>query len=292
LCELSRADGKESCIAAACEPEAMRCTGGALERCNEGRTAYEVVDECINGPLCEQSLARGSAVCDSPSCLPGEHRCRQATLTVCNEARTGFEDETTCGSAALCDPVSGSCQPAACEPGARRCNGARIEVCKQDRSAFETATDAPCASAALCIQDPAGEVSCRAPRCFESQFSCTPEGVLQRCSSGLDAFEEVRRCVPPQICDAALGPQGCRGPVCESGARRCEGTAVVACRAARDGFETVTECGALGCVAATASCQAAACQRDQTRCISGRLEVCNDTLTGFRLLQTCATSAL
>jgi hypothetical protein len=297
LCELARAESAVAgavggCVAAACEAGAARCVGGALERCNEGRTAYEVVDECTNEALCQQTLESGSAVCDSPSCVPGEHRCREETLTVCNEAQTGFDDKTVCDSAALCDPVSGSCQPSACEPGARRCNGARIEVCNEDRSGFETATDAPCASAALCIQESVGEVSCRPPECFEGQFNCTSEGLLQRCSSGLDAFEEVRLCTTPELCDATLGPQGCRPAVCESGARRCEGTAVVVCREGRDGFDTVTECGALGCVAATASCQAAACERDETRCRGARLEVCNEARSGFRLLETCATEAL
>jgi hypothetical protein len=122
-------------------------------------------------------------------------------------------------------------------------------------------------------------------------FNCA-NGLLQRCSSGRDGFEAVRRCETPELCDASRGAQGCRAPVCEIGERRCDGTSVVQCREGRDGFEAIAECGGPGCNAATASCQPAACAAGERRCRGARLEACNAARTGFTLLESCASASL
>jgi hypothetical protein len=267
-----------------CESGERRCVDNGLERCNDGRSAWEVVEACYTAALCELSLANGSAACESPRCAPEEHRCRAETLTVCNDDLTGFVQEQVCASAALCDTVSESCQTAACQSGARRCNGAQIETCNADRTGFERAGDVACASASLCIQNPNNDVTCRAPVCADGQFRCAAGGVLQRCSSTRDAFADLRVCDSSALCDATLGPLGCKPAACLSGERRCQGASLLACRAGRDGFDELEDCGALGCDAATLACRVRSqvCTPGEAECRRGDvLAVCNARGTGF-----------
>jgi hypothetical protein len=291
LCELARTGGAESCAEPMCEAGATRCAGATLERCNEGLTAWEPAEECRNPALCELSLANGSAVCEAPRCEPGERRCAEETLSVCNADQTGFDDAVNCQTAALCDPGSSSCRAAACVPGARRCNGALIETCREDRTGFERAGDPACASPRLCIQNPNNDVFCRPPVCSEGQFRCAGDGLLQRCNAGRDAWEDVRRCDTPQLCDAALGPQGCRASVCQAGEQRCEANSVVECRAGRDGFDKVAECGAAGCDLARGACLDP-CLIGRPRCNGAALEECSDPLQGWQVLDTCSDSEI
>jgi hypothetical protein len=292
LCEQARAAGAESCPAAVCESGALRCVGNGLERCNDGRSDWQPLEQCDTPALCQLSLASGGTACETARCEPGSHRCRAQTLTVCNTDLTGFADEQVCASAALCDPVSDQCQAAACQPGARRCNGAQIEVCNADRTGFQRSTDVACASASLCIQNPNNDVSCRAPVCAAGQFRCAAGGLLQRCSSTLDGFQDVRTCDSPALCDAALGPLGCKAPVCQSGEQRCQGTSLLGCRAGRDGFDTLLDCGALGCDPVALACRTETCRRGQQRCTGARLEECNAARTGFDLVEVCGSEAL
>ena len=292
LCEQARAAGAGSCPAAVCESGARRCVGSSLQRCNDGRSDWEVVEQCDNAALCQLSLASGSAACESPRCQPGDHRCRADTLTVCNAGLTGLVDQQVCPSAALCDPVNGSCQAAACQPGARRCNGAQIETCNADQTGFERAAEVACASASLCIQNPNNDVSCRAPVCADGQFRCAAGGLLQRCNSTRDGFQDVRACDSAALCDATLGPLGCKPAVCQSGEQRCQGTSLLACRPGLDGFDVLAACGAVGCDAVAQACRTETCRRNEQRCTGARLEACNDARTGFDLVDTCASEAL
>ena len=292
LCEQARAAGTGACPAAVCESDALRCVGGSLQRCNEGRSDWEVIEQCDNAVLCALSLASGNAACESPRCKSGEHRCSAETLTVCNDDLTGFVDEQVCPSAALCDPVSALCQTAACQPGARRCNGAQIETCNADRTGFERAGDVACASASLCIQNPNNDVGCRAPLCADGEFRCASGGMLQRCSSTRDGFVDLRACGSPELCDARLGPLGCKPAVCLSGERRCQGTSLLECSPGRDRFDVLEDCGALGCDPTTLACGAEVCGRNDERCSGARLEACNATRSGFVLVENCGSAAL
>lgn len=289
--ELCKTDPPE-CRPPECALDQLSCDGPLLRLCNEGRDGWMEVDSCASAAHCNPS----SRQCLAAPCVAGELSCNEASLQRCAENELGWVLLDSCATQGLCEisreDGKTSCAPPVCEAGARRCNGAQIERCNDDRSAFEPTVEAICASTSLCVEGADGEVSCRAPVCSEGQFNCTPDGLLQSCSGGRDTWQDVRTCVTPALCDAALGIQGCQDPVCEADERRCEGTSVVACRAGRDGFDAVAECGALGCNAATAACQPPACARDALRCQGARLEVCNEERSGFSLLETCGSEAL
>lgn len=107
------------------------------------------------------------------------------------------------------------------------------------------------------------------------------------CSEVLGDFEIETNGLTPE----ELGPQS----PCELGAVT---TGIVRGRPSshavwgRDGFDTVAECGGLGCNAATVACHPAACARNERRCQGSRLEVCNDALSDFTLLESCGSEAL
>jgi hypothetical protein len=218
-----------------------------LQRCNEGRTAFEPVQDCTNAVLCELSLDTGNAECEAPLCAVGEHRCRAETLTVCNEQRTGFDDEQTCGSAALCDPVSASCRAPACEAGARRCNGSQIQTCNADRTAFEVAGDAPCASSSLCIESSNGTASCEPAACEPGQRRCQGAS-LETCNTARTGFSLLQSCGSQALCVAVRGGQSfeCAAPACAAGEAECRGRNLAVCNADLTAFD-VASCGLLGC---------------------------------------------
>jgi hypothetical protein len=218
-----------------------------LQRCNEGRTAFELVQDCTNAALCALSLEAGNAECEAPLCAVGERRCREQTLTVCNEQRTGFDDEQTCGSAALCNSLGGRCEPPACEAGARRCNGLQIETCNLERTAFDVAGDAPCASASLCIESSNGGASCQLPACDPGQRRC--QGArLEVCNAARTGFSLLESCASQALCVEVRGGQSfqCAAPACAAGEAECRGRDLTVCNADLTALEVV-DCGLLGC---------------------------------------------
>jgi hypothetical protein len=288
--ELPVATG-DAALAAACEPQSRRCVDGRLERCNEERTGWDVVDQCATSELCELTRETGNPICESPRCEPEERRCRAETLTVCNAGLTGYDDERACEAAVFCDPESGSCLTRSCEAGERRCNGAQIEACNRDGDAFEPIDAPPCGSAALCTRTGDGDVSCRNPVCAAGDFRCVGDSLLQRCSAGRDAWEDVRTCAALELCDETPGAAGCRPAECQDGERRCSNDALQECRASRDGFDVIANCGAAGCDSARGECRDP-CVVGQRRCAGASVEACADPLTGWRVVSTCSTTSV
>ena len=275
----------------ACEPSARRCVDARLERCNDEQTGWQVVDECASPELCELTRESGTPICEPPRCSEDERRCRAETLTVCNAGRTGFDDEATCDAAVFCDPEQGRCGTRSCEAGERRCNGAQIEACNADGDAFEPIDAPPCGSSALCVRTGEGDVSCRDPVCDAGDFRCVGGGLLQRCSVSRDAWQDVRACDALDICDPALGLDGCRPADCQRGDRRCSDDALLECNATRDGFDVVANCGAAGCDPDTSECRDP-CLVGAPRCAGANVEECSDPLEGWRVVDTCPASAV
>lgn len=273
-----------------CAPESRRCVDGRLERCNDERSGWDVVDQCATAELCELTRETGNPICEPPRCEPEERRCRAETLTVCNAGLTGFDDERACEAAVFCDPESGSCLTRSCEAGERRCNGAQIEACSRDGDAFEPIDAPPCGSAALCTRTGDGDVSCREAVCAGGDFRCVGN-LLQRCSTGRDAWEDVRTCGALELCSDAPGLAGCRPADCQDGERRCSGEALQECRPSRDGFDVIANCGSAGCDAASGECRDP-CLVGARRCAGASVETCDSPLTGWRVAATCANNAV
>jgi hypothetical protein len=274
-----------------CEALQRRCVDGRLERCNEARNGWDVVDQCATPELCELTRESDSPICEPPRCSPEERRCRAETLIVCNSGQTGFDDERTCEAAVFCDPEDGSCRTRSCEVGELRCNGAQIEACNRDGSAFEPIDAPACGSAALCTRTGDGDVSCREPVCAAGDLRCVGGGLLQRCSTGRDAWEDVRVCGPVEVCDDALGVASCHPADCQVGERRCSDDALLECRASRDGFDVIANCGAAGCDPGSTECRDP-CLLGVRRCAGANVESCDDPLTGWQVDSTCPSSAL
>jgi hypothetical protein len=169
-----------------CETGEQRCAEAELARCNDGRTDFDAVEECVSAALCQLSLENANTECEGPRCDVGEHACSAEALVVCNTDRTDFEVEQLCGSPALCEPLAGSCFPSSCEPGEHRCNGAGLEVCNDDLTGF--VLEQQCASAALCRDG--GAAGCEAPVCSPGQASCLDRRTLGRCNADLTGFDE------------------------------------------------------------------------------------------------------
>jgi hypothetical protein len=276
---------------AVCEPLSRRCVDSRLERCNDELSGWEVVDQCATAELCELTRETGNPICEPPRCQPEEHLCRAETLAVCNAGLTGYDEERTCEAAVFCDPESGSCRTRSCNAGERRCNGAQIEACNPGGNAFEPIDAPPCGSAALCTRTGDGDVSCRDAVCAAGDFRCVGDSLLQRCSTGRDAWEDVRTCDARELCDETLGLQGCRPADCQDGERRCSGDALQECRASRDGFDVIANCGPAGCDPATGECRDP-CLVGVRRCAGASVEACDDPLTGWRVVATCSSTAV
>ncbi len=94
---------------------------------------------------------------------------------------------------------------------------------------------------------------------------------------------------------ASLHDAGDAG-VCEDGEFACSGAALQLCRADLSGFRTVQVCSTpeLCCdetneECARVGCRVPACAAGDFRCQGPRLELCNDGLTGWRPVDTCAS---
>ena len=163
-----------------------------------------------------------------------------------------------------------------------------MQVCNANRDGWD-ALDT-CAAAAYCSPN---SRQCLATPCIEGELSCNQEQ-LQRCAEKGLGWAPVARCQSQALCEQAraAGAGSCAAAVCESGALSCQGTSLVVCRPGGDGVDELVDCGAVGCDALNLACQVETCGRGQERCTGARHEACNDSRTGFDLVETCASEAL
>jgi hypothetical protein len=275
LCSLGLAScgGAASCACeiAACAEGEMRCTGSALERCNLGRTGWDVVSECGSAALCEQGLGLEPARCDEPACSPGQFDCDGAELRSCRPDLTAFDATDECVGPAFCNAAAGQCDPAPCQPGERSCNGAQIQVCAADQSGFQP-DGPPCATPELCNDDSPSNVHCDPPACGVQQFDCFGTNQLSVCNDGRTGFEDAAApCPRADLCSAERR----RCDFCFPGRQECTPTLTASrvCALSGNFFGPETFCP-LGCVADTGQCQT--CNVGDYICTNGNLQRCND----------------
>jgi len=291
-----------SCLAPACAVGEVRCEGARLEFCSEGRTGWNVAEECASAALCEASRA-SAGLTGTPQCLPpvcgvGQHQCTATgVLQVCSDDRTGFVDQEACigppfCNAVLADQGEAGCRDAPCEAGVMQCNGAQIQVCRDDRTALDD-TGAPCESAALCNADDPTNAFCDDPVCRRgatsgNEFRC--DGAqLQRCNESLTVYDTLQTCVTPELCDASQRANGCKTPACQPGQHACSGGFLQTCNAGQTAFENTENCGSQAQCDANAGRCADPCEIGSQRCnaTTGDLEQCNDLLTGWQPIADC-----
>ncbi|HVZ33146.1 MAG TPA: hypothetical protein VG963_12020, partial [Polyangiaceae bacterium] len=261
------------CQAPVCAPGETMCDGVQFERCNAGRTGWDILDQCATPELCQQGRALEPAHCQQAQCDAGAFFCTSAgVLQSCRPDRTGFQDIQQCdGGAAFCNTASGQCDPTACQPGERRCNGAQIEVCLNDRTGFGPDGE-PCATPELCSQDDPNNVHCNPPACDVGAVSCFGTAQLSACNQGRTAFAPVGApCLRPDLCSAERR----RCDFCFPGRQECNPTLTTSrvCSTTGNFFGPETPCP-LGCNAPTGTC--IPCTVGQYQCQGGTLTRCND----------------
>ena len=261
-----------ACRTAPCQENESRCTGTGLERCNAGRTDWELVGQCETAALCEVGRSAVPPVCAPPECEIGSHICTpEGVLKGCRIDRTGYDTQQTCDGPQFCDPVAGKCNPVECEAGDKRCNGAQIEVCLEDRTGFRPEGD-PCLTPQLCNDSDPSSVRCDPPKCAVNQFSCFGTAQLQTCNAGRTGFQPVgATCLRPDLCSEVRG----RCDFCFPGRQECTPLldASRVCSLTGNFFGPETPCP-LGCNSPTGQC--ITCAIGSYRCNGGIIARCND----------------
>jgi hypothetical protein len=267
------ASGACRCQEPTCSVGETRCDGATLQRCNAGRSGWDVIDTCATPQLCELGRELQPLSCNSPTCDAGAFFCTDSgLLQKCRDDRTGFDDVQACeGGQPFCDPNLGRCNPTACDAGDRRCNGAQIEVCLDDRTGFRS-DGFPCATSALCNDSDPSNVHCDNPACDAGAVSCFGSAQLSACNDGRTAFVPVGApCLRPDLCSAERR----RCDFCFPGRQECTidlGSTRV-CSTSGNFFGPETVCP-LGCNGPSGTC--VTCTVGQYRCQGNTITRCND----------------
>ncbi len=274
-----------------CVPGEVHCRGSVLEVCTESST-WQTGGDCQTRALCEQARGTGSAVCPLPVCEPGALRCDGAYLLRCRADLDGWEIAEVCASAALCEAGAGAgrtparCEPPVCQPGEHRCDGARLLRCNADSTGWDEVT--VCAEPGACS---ASTASCDA--CTPGTHECNG-AELRRCTDA-GAFETIRTCDAPALCDAdgaTCAPAECDEP----GEVRCRpelGLYVLEeCTTDRT-VRRITTCAAeVLCNAEARRCEPAACVPETRRCRDQERERCSVDGTEWIPEEVCPEGTL
>jgi hypothetical protein len=280
------------CMTEPCNAGDRRCDRSELDQspvlevCRDDRTDWGPLDACVTRELCDQTLSGGA---------PG------GGLVLGSDGMVQIQAPAGPGAVLTCNLP-------ACAVGEVRCEGSQLEFCSEGRTGWTVAEE--CASPALCAGSltnlgPGGEPVCLAPACAPNQHQCAEGGVLQVCSEDRTGFRVIQTCIGPPFCNAVLadqGQEGCRDAPCVAGEMQCNGAQIQVCRQDRTALDdtgALCESPAL-CNAddpTNAFCEDPACRRGATsgsefRCEGAQLERCNEALSGYDTVQTCATPAL
>lgn len=247
LCRAAPGEGP-SCAPPLCAVGEFRCAGNLLQRCSDGRSAWQDFATCASAELC--NAERGASGCVPQDCQPGERRCLGDTLTLCRPGGDGSDAIAQCATAGGCDPEALECRDP-CVVGSTRCRAEQLQTCSDPLRGWESTA---CASAELCD---AASGRCQPPACAAGQRRCAGASV-EECSPGLTGFVPVEQCASAALCTQSSaqgtqsgdqGSQGgdqatCQPPACAAGETRCDDDDLLTCNAARTGF-SVESCDGL-----------------------------------------------
>jgi hypothetical protein len=277
--------GNRQCLPAPCEPGMRRCNVGNLERCNDDSTGWDLLDTCVTNELCEGTL--------SPPPAAGE-------------ALSGG-DVPTPPTVSIADGGPSQCAPPSCVPRQVQCDATLLVACNEGQTDFEPAED--CATPKLCDASISYTGLRGAPRCVRAtcaagEHRCSDTGVLEVCNADRDGYDPLEACIGAPFCNAVAadnGLPGCLQAPCEADDQQCNGPQIQRCLSDRTGFENLgAACETRGLCNdqnPTAFCAAPACQRGaltgtEFRCDGVTLSRCNDQLTGYDPISSCATPGL
>lgn len=275
LCELGRQDPVPACRTETCAPDAYRCRGAVLERCNAGQSAFDAQETCAGGPaFCDA----GAGECSDVPCEIGDMRCNGAQVVRCRDDQMGFDPVNgPCVTADLCREENGVafCREAACEANAFECAGNQPMRCNPGQTGMVNVGTA-CLRDELC-----SAFRQRCDFCFPSRRECTPDLRFSRtCAPDGNSFGPLTFC--PLGCVAGSG--ACQ--TCTVGEYSCQGGVLARCNDGRSftPLNRGTDCSAQDQVSCNGnqlsrtSCPAGCnSQRNVCNQCSGQQRSCADT---------------
>lgn len=325
-CSEGQACSEAACVDVVCAPDAYRCDGNTLRRCNTTGTQEAMVEYCTGqfGAVCDDV----AGACKPLACQPGSLSCSGNTLVVCAEDGQGpAPDGTDCGlTQQAC--FAGQCQPKVCsDPFV--CDGNTLQRCDDNGTKLVPVKD--CGAPALC--DAAGG-KCIKATCTPGAFVCDGN-VATRCKAdgsgyaagGTDCAANDLVCdgggCLPKVCtpDASFcqggnpqkcSPSGaqyvpsdvcqsyeycsasstfCQYDKCTASTALCNGNLATTCAA--DGSGPVpggTDCSAQQQICEAGACKAVVCQSGVKTCQGEAVYVCNPSGTGTTLFDSCSKS--
>lgn len=238
-----------TCTPRVCTPGAQRCLLTQAQRCDARGTAWEVLDDCVNGERC--AVNAGVAQCQ---CAPNARQgCVGAQLFAFDSCGAQGALVSTCGAGQVCaesgstascvtappamsclgDDVCGAgnlclgdvCARRLCTPDVAFCAAGSVRTC--DSRGATSVLSAECEGGATCTQGPNGAAcSCTAQArlgCFEGdvhQFdSCGAVGALAvDCAAGARCVELPTGALCVTVTDGGTVPADA-GPGCTPAAR-------------------------------------------------------------------------
>lgn len=297
-----------------CTPGEFRCTGAALQLCDEVEDAFRTVRVCSSAELCcdDPAACEDQPGCRAPTCSAGDFRCQGELLEQCNDARTGFVALDRCASELHCNASLGRCTEQPCDATLReqQCSGGNLEECLPGRSAWSPIN--ACGTQTLCrssTSESCALAACRIsnPGSPPSPYICM-SGNLLRCKDDQTRWEHVETCLNPANCNALieslvgdpyaplipteeLERLGCTAPGCAPGRYRCDGANLMLCGANRTGYlDRVGTCmSPRHCKASAGVCSPDPCTVGEHQCSGDEFQVC--TATGWQLVEQCSSGA-
>lgn len=263
--EVCSPDGSACAPATPCEDGQTRCTGATFQVCAD--TVWETATECgalgcsltqggclrSAGQACESSedcgegsclpTAEGNLVCCTGACDETCRRCGDEG-TSCVDA----DDDEACGAIAcpsdecrIYDPPSVT---------TNRCVAGRCATPEEVCTEFSPQrADLECSPTSLCD----GEGNCSRPKkALLEACSVGPECGSGACVATLSGESAccASACTANEVCNAAGECEP--APVCDNGDTQCSGSTFRRC--VNGQWQTVLECGALGCSVARGGC--------------------------------------
>jgi hypothetical protein len=241
LCQQTLSAQADTCVAPACEIDAVRCVDEQPQICNAGRTDYRSNGAaCVTAALCNG----GTGTCNVPICMPGDARCMGAQPVSCNPGLTSYvANGPACASVALCNQATGTCGNKKCSAGQLRCdpaNPTHLQRCNADLTDWESSPCDICDTPELCSASVGAatcdSTSCKEPVCKAGQPRCGGTGndqgrVLEMCNAGRTGYQGCQTCVTSDLCSLSLStqpfvcsPTACTAPSCALTDRWCGGT--------------------------------------------------------------------
>ena len=211
-CEASASTAQETCTnatfcqfgvstghCAECNPGSFRCTGAALERCDDTGT-FVSSETCSSEGLCNAT----AGACTDNACMPDTLVCAaKGTLQKCNADGSMLSDVEDCGPN-MCDAQNKRCF--ACVPNSTSCSNDTFVECSADGS---TTNEKPCSE---------GLSECMTGSCTASGCQTTPKPSGTTCKAGkCDGNGACAGCLSNADCEGAITGE-CYTGICAQGA--------------------------------------------------------------------------